>query len=156
MLIFAAVSILYVGPEGDIFVFPTIFFLEHVPRQFNLYFMLQWNLNIAKLYIMLDWWEQRPLSTCLCNWLKNHISLTVKLHSCITVEPQYNEGPRDFQNLFTIIFHIFYYYRANENHSLYWGLYNYRGYTVFTPRAGLSLKLHVGGYVQLVAMELNS
>ena len=52
MLIFAAVSILYVGPEGDIFVYPTTFFLEHVPRQFNLYFMLQWNLNIAKLYIM--------------------------------------------------------------------------------------------------------
>ena len=55
MLIFAAVSILYVGPEGtrrDIFVYPTIFFLEHVPRQFNLYFMLQWNLNIVKLYIM--------------------------------------------------------------------------------------------------------
>ena len=52
MLIFATVSILYVGPEGDIFVYPTTFFLEHVPRQFNLYFMLQWNLNIAKLYIM--------------------------------------------------------------------------------------------------------
>ena len=52
MLIFAAVSILYVEPEGDIFVYPTTFFLEHVPRQFNLYFMLQWNLNIAKLYIM--------------------------------------------------------------------------------------------------------
>ena len=52
MLIFASVAILYVGPEGDIFVYPTTFFLEHVPRQFNLYFMLQWNLNIAKLYIM--------------------------------------------------------------------------------------------------------
>ena len=52
MLIFAAVAILYVGPEGDIFVFPTIFFLEHVPRPYNLYFMLQWNLNVAKLYIM--------------------------------------------------------------------------------------------------------
>ena len=52
MLIFAAVSLLYVEPERDIFVHPTTFFLEHVPRQFNLYFMLQWNLNIAKLYIM--------------------------------------------------------------------------------------------------------
>ena len=52
MLIFAAVAILYVGLEGDIFVYPTTFFLEHVPRQFNLYFMLQWNLNIVKLYIM--------------------------------------------------------------------------------------------------------
>ena len=52
MLIFAAVFILYVGPEGDIFVYPTTFFLEHVPRHFNLYFMLQWNLNTAKLYIM--------------------------------------------------------------------------------------------------------
>ena len=52
MLIFTAVAILYVGPEGDIFVYPTTFFLEHVPRQFNLYLMLQWNLNIAKLYIM--------------------------------------------------------------------------------------------------------
>ena len=29
MLIFAAVAILYVGPEEDIFVYPTIFFLEH-------------------------------------------------------------------------------------------------------------------------------
>ena len=29
MLIFAAVAILYVGPKGDIFVYPTIFFLEH-------------------------------------------------------------------------------------------------------------------------------
>ena len=52
MSIFAAVSSLYVGPEGDIFVYPTTFFLEHVPRQLNLYLMLQWNLNIAKLYIM--------------------------------------------------------------------------------------------------------
>ena len=52
MLIFAAVSILYVGPKGDIFVYPTTFFLEHVPRQFTLYLMLQWNLNIVKLYIM--------------------------------------------------------------------------------------------------------
>ena len=52
MLVFPAVVILYVGPEGDIFVYHTIFFLEHVPRQFNLYFMLQWNLNIVKLYIM--------------------------------------------------------------------------------------------------------
>ena len=52
LLIFAAVAILHVGPEGEIFVYPTIFFLEHVPRQFNLYFMLQWNLNIVKLYIM--------------------------------------------------------------------------------------------------------
>ena len=37
LLIFAAVAILYVEPEEDIFVYPTIFFLEHVPRQFNLY-----------------------------------------------------------------------------------------------------------------------
>ena len=29
-------------------------------------------------------------------------SLTIKLHSCITVEPQNNEGPRDFLNLFAI------------------------------------------------------
>ena len=29
MLIFATVFILYVGPEGDIFVYPTIFFLQH-------------------------------------------------------------------------------------------------------------------------------
>ena len=47
-----------------------------------------------------------------------------------TVEPRYNEGPRDWQNLFAItrfcyievLFHIFYYYRGKENRSLYRGL----------------------------------
>ena len=40
---------------------------------------------------------------------KNYISLTVKLHLCVTVEPRCNDGPRDFQNLFAIIFHIIYF-----------------------------------------------
>ena len=48
----------------------------------------------------------------------------------LAVEPQYNEGPRDGQNLFAITrfryievdFHIFYYYRGKENRSLYRGL----------------------------------
>ena len=55
MLIFAAVAILYVESGRDSFVYPTIFFLEHVPRQSNLYFKLQWNLNKANLYIMKSW-----------------------------------------------------------------------------------------------------
>ena len=46
------------------------------------------------------------------------------------MEPQYNEGPRDGQNLFAITrfryievdFHIFYYYWGKENRSLYRGL----------------------------------
>ena len=48
----------------------------------------------------------------------------------LAVEPQYNEGPTDGQNLFAITrfryievdFHIFYYYRGKENRSLYRGL----------------------------------
>ena len=48
----------------------------------------------------------------------------------VTVEARYNEGPRDWQNLFAItrflyvevIFHIFYYYWGKENHSLCPGL----------------------------------
>ena len=103
--------------------------------------------------LIIHLWEQRPLLSCLCHWLKTHISITVRLHSCLTVEPQYNEGPRDFQNLFTIIFHIFYYYWSNENQSLYRGICYYRGSTVFTPTAGLSLRLHVAGYMQLVDRE---
>ena len=55
MLIFAAVAILYVEPGRDIFVYPKIFFLERVTRQFNLYFKLQWNFNKANLYIMKSW-----------------------------------------------------------------------------------------------------
>ena len=102
---------------------------------------------------MVDLWEQMPLLSRLCHWLKTHISITAKLHSRITVEPQCNEGPRDFQNLFAIIFHIFYYYWGNENRLLYWGLCHYRGSTVFTPTAGLSLRLHVAGYMQLVDGE---
>ena len=47
-----------------------------------------------------------------------------------TVEPRYNEEPRDWENMFVItrfrymevIFHIFYYYWGKENHSLYRGL----------------------------------
>ena len=42
-----------------------------------------------------------------------------------TVEPRYNEGPRDWQNVFAItrfryikvLFHIFYYYWGKENCS---------------------------------------
>ena len=48
-----------------------------------------------------------------------------------TVEPRYNEGPRDWQNLFAItrfryievLFHIFCYYWGKDNRSLYRGLY---------------------------------
>ena len=48
-----------------------------------------------------------------------------------TVEPQYNEGPRDWQTLFAItrfryievLFHVFCYYWGKDNRSLYWGLY---------------------------------
>ena len=44
-----------------------------------------------------------------------------------TVEPRYNEGPRDWQNMFAIttfryievLFHIFYYYWGEGNRSLY-------------------------------------
>ena len=48
------------------------------------------------------------------------------------MEPRYNEGPRDWQNLFAIkrfryikvLFHImFYYYWGKENRSLYRGLH---------------------------------
>ena len=47
-----------------------------------------------------------------------------------TVEPQYNEGPRDWQTLLAItrfryievLFHVFYYYWGKENRSLYAGL----------------------------------
>ena len=46
-----------------------------------------------------------------------------------TVEPRYNEVPRDWQNVFaitrfryTVLFHIFYYYWGKENRSLYRGL----------------------------------
>ena len=40
------------------------------------------------------------------------LSLTKNSHlyNRKTTEPQCNEGPRDFQNLFATIFHIFYYY----------------------------------------------
>ena len=46
------------------------------------------------------------------------------------MEPRYNQGPRDWQNLFAIprfryievIFHIFYFYWGKENRSLYRGL----------------------------------
>ena len=46
------------------------------------------------------------------------------------MEPQYNEVPRDWQNVFAIarfryievLFHIFYYYWGKENRSLYRGL----------------------------------
>ena len=46
------------------------------------------------------------------------------------MEPPYNEGPRNWQNLFAITrfryievhFHIFYYYWGKENRSLYQGL----------------------------------
>ena len=52
---------------------------------------------------------------------------------CITVEPRYNEGPRDRQNGFTktrfryievlfYIFHIFHYYWGKENRALNRGL----------------------------------
>ena len=48
-----------------------------------------------------------------------------------TVEPRYNKGPRDWQNLFAItrfryievLFHIFYYYWGKENRSLYRGFH---------------------------------
>ena len=48
-----------------------------------------------------------------------------------TVEPQYNEGPRDWQTLFAItrfryievLFHVFCYYWGKDKRSLYWGLY---------------------------------
>ena len=47
-----------------------------------------------------------------------------------TVEPRYNEVPRDWQNVFVItrfryievLFHIFYYYSGKQNRSLYRGL----------------------------------
>ena len=42
-----------------------------------------------------------------------------------TVDPRYNKGPRDWQNLFAITrfcFVYFYYYWGNENRSLYGGL----------------------------------
>ena len=50
--------------------------------------------------------------------------------SISTVEPRYNEGPRDWQNMFAIprfryievLFHIFYYYWGKENRSLFRGL----------------------------------
>ena len=64
-----------------------------------------------------------------------------------TGEPQYNEGPRDWQTLFAItrfryievLFHVFCYYWGNDNRSLYWGLYMevqrlYRGSTVKKDR----------------------
>ena len=110
------------GSEEKLWVFPT----GVNPTCMTFWLLVQ----ILNHWAMLDLWEQRPLPSHLCHWLKTHISITVKLHSCIMVEPQYNEGPRDFQNLFAIIFHIFYYYWGNENHLLYWGLCYYRGSTV--------------------------
>ena len=49
------------------------------------------------------------------------------------MEPQFNEGPRGWQNLFAItrfryieiLFHIFYCYWGQENRSLYQGLRRY-------------------------------
>ena len=51
----------------------------------------------------------------------------LKRESSIQPEPEYNEGPRDWQNLFAIerfrnielLFHIFYYNWGKENGSLY-------------------------------------
>ena len=48
-----------------------------------------------------------------------------------TVEPQYNKGRRDWQNLFAItrfcyievLFHLFYYYYGKENRLLFRGLH---------------------------------
>ena len=49
-----------------------------------------------------------------------------------TVEPQYNKGWREWQNLFAItrfcyievLFHLFYYYYGKENRLLFRGLHN--------------------------------
>ena len=51
------------------------------------------------------------------------------------MEPRYNEGPRDWKNLFAmmtfpyvqVLFHIFYYYWGKEKSLLYRGLLLYRG-----------------------------
>ena len=55
----------------------------------------------------------------------------MKHYFTLTVEPGFNKGPRDHQNLFaitrfryiTVLFHIFYYYWGEENCLLYRGLH---------------------------------
>ena len=61
----------------------------------------------------------------LCCWSRN-----INIGTWRTVEPQYNKVPMDWKNLFAIprlgyieiLFHIFCYYKGQENRSLYRGL----------------------------------
>ena len=58
---------------------------------------------------------------------RSHFKLDKCNNTSSTVEPRFNKGPRDGQNLFTItrfhcidvLFHVFYYYWGKENRSLY-------------------------------------
>ena len=65
------------------------------------------------------------------NWLSHQKRYQAhRLTMICTVEPWFNEGPRDWQNLFVItrfcyikvLFHIFYHYWGKKNCSLHWGL----------------------------------
>ena len=57
------------------------------------------------------------------------------------MEPQYNEGPRDWQNLFAlprfcyveVVFHIFYYWWGKKSHWLYWGHRHIEVHYIKTP-----------------------
>ena len=63
-------------------------------------------------------------ATCL------YVTVAVAVSNICTVEPRYNEGLRDWQNLFALtrfrffvcLFHLFCYYWGKENRFLYQGL----------------------------------
>ena len=73
------------------------------------------------------------------------------------VETQYNEGPRDWQNLFPIkrfhyikvLFHIFYYYCGKENYLLYQGLHYIEVPLYCIYDKSVALKMHQKNYKDL-------
>ncbi len=68
--------------------------------------------------------------TYFCRHAKHLLGKALRDIFTITVEPRYNEGPRDWQNVFAItrfryievLSHTFYYYWDEECRSLYRGL----------------------------------
>ena len=67
---------------------------------------------------------------CLYVTVAVAVAVAVAVSNICTVEPRYNEGLRDWQNLFALtrfrffvcLFHLFCYYWGKENRSLYQGL----------------------------------
>ncbi len=71
--------------------------------------------------LQLNVFVQKKISCC------SRLKFQANLQIHVTVEPRYNEGPRDWQNMFAIsrfryievLFHIFCYYWDEKYRSLY-------------------------------------